>query len=338
MGHHAGLLDLNASTGVSSSARLTVKLALLLGTLCAALGACGSATAPHHRHRAPRRQAAKPAPRVTGATSPVTLPQLAGKLVIGVADNDTEFLSDPRFLALRIGFVRDEIPWNALLVPYDRERLATWLDAARRDKLTPLITFDRAAASLRHTLPSVAQFSALFEQFRAQYPWVTEFVTWNEANYYGEPTATHPRRVARYYLALRRDCPTCTVLAPDLLDITNRHYAAGEVAWAHELIHALGFEPPIWALNNYVGANSLDTATTERLLRAVTGDIWFVETAGIITEPNHAAAASEANLLHQASVDRFIVGPLAHLSMRIQRVYLYQWQLGSARDGWDSAL
>jgi hypothetical protein len=191
---------------------------------------------------------------------------------------------------------------------------------------------------VRYTLPSVAQFSTLFERFRAAYPWVTAFVTWNESNYYGEPTSTHPGRAARYYLALRRDCPSCTILAPDLLDITDRRYAVDEVKWAHQLIRALGFEPSIWALNNYVGANSLQTATTARLLAAVKGDIWFVETGGIVSEPHHAAAASAAVLAHQASVDRFILGPLAHLSPRIQRVYLYQWQLPSLQDSWDSAL
>ena len=103
-----------------------------------------------------------------------------------------------------------------------------------------------------------------------------------------------------YYLALRRDCPSCTILAPDLLDITDRRYAVNEVTWAHELIRALGFEPSIWALNNYVGANSLETGTTTRLLAAVKGDIWFVETAGIVSEPHHAGVASATNLSHQA--------------------------------------
>jgi hypothetical protein len=235
-------------------------------------------------------------------------------------------------------FVRDEIPWNALLIPYERERLAQWLDGARADHLTVLVTFDHAADPLRYTLPSVAEFSSLFRRFRAEYPWVTEFVTWNESNYYGEPTSTHPGRAARYYLALRRDCPSCTILAPDLLDITDRHYAVDEVKWAHQLIRALGFEPSTWALNNYVGANSLETGTTARLLAGVKGDVWFVETAGIVSEPHHAGVASATNLSHQASVDRFILGPLAHISPRIQRVYLYQWQLPAATAGWDSAL
>jgi hypothetical protein len=306
----------------------------LIGALCLTIAACGSTAPTPKRHREPPAPVTHPATPAARASSPAK----PAKLAIGLADNDTEFLTDRRFLALGIRFVRDEIPWNALLIPSERQRLTRWLDEARADHLTVLVTFDHAAPPLRYTLPTVEEFSTLFERFRATYPWVTEFVTWNESNYYGEPTSTHPARAARYYLALRRDCPSCTILAPDLLDITDRRYAVDEVKWARELIRALGFEPAIWALNNYVGANSLSTRTTARLLAAVRGAVWFVETAGIVSEPNRAAAATAANLAHQASVDRFILGPLAHLSPRIQRVYLYQWQLPGSDSGWDSAL
>ncbi len=313
---------------------MTRRRGLATTALCLLLGACGAGAAHHNRKVAPRPATTQPAAALPSAKPPASTPSLA----IGIADNDTAFLTDRRFLALRIRYVRDEIAWNALLVPYEHARLTLWLADAYADHLTPLITFDHAGGTLRHALPSVATFSALFQRFRHDYPWVTAFVTWNEANYYGEPTSTHPAVAARYYLALRKDCPTCTILAPDLLDITDRRYAVDEVRWARELIRALGFEPPIWALNNYVGANSLQTGTTERLLAAVKGDVWFVETAGIVSEPNHAQAASQATLAHQARVDRFILGPLAHLSRRIKRVYLYQWQLPSPLPGWDSAL
>jgi len=60
----------------------------------------------------------------------------------------------PPLLALRIGYVRDEIAWNALLIPYEHARLTTWLAEAYADHLTPLITFDHAGGTLRHVLPS----------------------------------------------------------------------------------------------------------------------------------------------------------------------------------------
>ena len=312
---------------------MTPRRGVLLTALCLALAACG-ASSNHPRARQPHGPTG--ASSAKGATSAAKRPSVATQ--IGLADNDTEFFSDPRFLALGIKLVRVEIPWNVLLVPFYSERLARWLDAARRDGLTPLITFDHAAPPLRRALPSVAQFSALFLELRRLYPWVTEFLTWNESNYYGEPTATRPGRVARYYVVLRHDCPSCTIVAPDVLDITDPRYALDEVRWVHEFIRALGFEPSIWALNDYVGANSLDPSTTERLLHAVTGEVWIAEVAGIVSEPSHAQAASQAVLLRQATVDRFILDRLARLSPRIKRVYLYQWQAASPRQGWDSAL
>ena len=198
---------------------MTRRRGLATTALCLVLAACGASAAHHNHKRLPRPAATRPAAPRPSARPPAHPPGPE----IGIADNNTAFLTDRRFLALRIGYVRDEIAWNALLIPYEHARLTTWLAEAYADHLTPLITFDHAGGTLRHVLPSVASFSALFERFRSEYPWVTAFVTWNEANYYGEPTSTHPAIAARYYLALRKDCPTCTILAPDLLAICTKH-------------------------------------------------------------------------------------------------------------------
>ncbi len=260
-------------------------------------------------------------------------------VTIGIGDNKTEFLTDPRFLALGITQVRDDVPWDVLEDPYARARLALWLSEARSDHLTVLISFDHSGMPGReHMLPSVAQYSRAFLQFRALYPWVTQFVTWDEANFFLEPTATDPGRAAAYYKTLERDCPNCTILAADLLDLDARQYAVPMVRWVDEFMRHVSAQPAYWGLNNYVGANSLDSASTQSLLDTVSGDIWFAETAGVISDGGHAVAATAARLYRQASVDRFILGPLADLSPRIQRVYLYEWNAQSTHDGWDSAL
>jgi hypothetical protein len=259
-------------------------------------------------------------------------------VTVGLGDNNTEFLTDPRFLALHITQVRDDVPWDVLEVPYASARLALWLSEARREHLTPLISFDRSGVpGLRRTLPSVAEYSRLFLEFHALYPWVKQFVTWDEANFFLEPTARHPRRAAEYYLALRRDCPSCTILAVDLLDL-NGDYGVPMVEWVREFLRYVPAQPAYWGLNNYVGANSLDAASTRALLSAVTGNIWFAETAGVISDGAHAVAATAARLERQAVVDRFILGPLASISPRIQRVYLYEWAAQTSHDDWDSAL
>ena len=54
-------------------------------------------------------------------------------------------------------------------------------------------------------------------KFRERYPWVRDYLTWNEANHCSQPTCRNPKRAAQYYLALRKHCraagsspPTCS--------------------------------------------------------------------------------------------------------------------------------
>jgi hypothetical protein len=266
-------------------------------------------------------------------------PALAGAHpAIGIADNNTLLFNDPRFLALGITDVRDDVPWNAVEIPGVASRLAAWLTGAQERGLTPLITFDHVIGNVRtqQHLPTVSQFSKAFLRFRADYPWVTEFETWDEANFYLEGTATDPKRAVQFYRVLRKDCPTCTILAPDLLDVPRSEgYPMG--SWARRFISLNHGQPAIWGLNNYVGANRLETGTTKDLLRAVKGQIWFTETGGIVARHNHSAVGFPENATHAAKVDRFILTKLAKLSPRIRRIYLYEWN-ASRGSGWDSGL
>jgi hypothetical protein len=217
--------------------------------------------------------------------------------------------------------------------------LAAWLADAQADGLTPLITFDHVVGSVRtqQKLPSVAQFSRAFLTFRKLYPWVKDFETWDEANFYLEGTAFSPQRAAQFYLALRKDCPSCTILASDLLDVPKTE-AVPMVHWVAEFIRYAHTQPAYWGLNNYFGANRLDAGTTERLLHAVKGKIWFAETGGIVRRDNGSTVGFTQGAQHAAKVDRFIFNTLARLSPRIQRVYLYEWNAQTAHDKWDSAL
>ncbi len=102
---------------------------------------------------------------------------------------------------------------------------------------------------------------------------------------------------------------------------------------------ALGYEPGIWGLHNYIGANRLSTASTRALLGTTRGEIWFTETAGVVARNNHSAHDFPESPAHAAKVTRFVFDRLAPLSGRIERVYLYQWNAGTRRrEPWDSAL
>jgi hypothetical protein len=258
--------------------------------------------------------------------------------LVGIGDQQPYMFTDPRFQALGIRYARLSIGWNALESRAQTRALTSWLRAARAAGVRPLISFEHSWMPGRFgRLPSVAQLGHQFRVLRARFPWVTEFATWNEADYCGQPTCHSPALVAAYYRELRSLCPGCRVLAAELLDEPNM------VAWARSFRAALGYEPGIWGLHNYIGANRLSSASTSALLRATSGQIWFTETGGLVARHNHSAHEFPETPAHAAAVTRFVFNRLARLSGRIARVYIYQWDVGphSRREGplpWDSAL
>jgi hypothetical protein len=264
----------------------------------------------------------------------LALPAGAAALVVGIGDQQPSMFHDPRFQALGIRYARLSIGWNALQSRSQTRALGAWLSAARADHVQPLITFEQSRTPGRHKqLPSPAQLGRQFQDLRARYPWVTDFATWNEADYCGQPTCHRPALVASYYTAMHRVCPGCDVLGAELLDEPNM------VAWVRRFRRALHREPSIWGLHNYIGANRLQTASTRALLNATHSQIWFTETGGLVARHNHSAHDFPESASHAAKVTRFVFARLARLSPRITRVYLYQWQAGSARhESWDSAL
>ena len=255
-------------------------------------------------------------------------------LAVGIGEQEPYMFADPRFQALGIRYARLSIGWNALESRAQAKALARWLGAAHADGVRPLISFEHSWIAGRHRrLPSAAQLGVQFRRLHARYPWVTDFATWNEANYCGQPTCHSPALVAAYYVQLRRACPTCDVLAAELLDVP------GMVAWVGEERRALGYEPGIWGLHNYLGANRLSTASTRALLGATHSQIWFTETGGVVARHNHSAHDFPESPAHAAAVTRFVFDRLARLSGRVARVYLYQWNAGTHhREPWDSAL
>jgi hypothetical protein len=264
----------------------------------------------------------------------LALPAGADGLIVGIGDQQPYMFHDPRFQALGIRYARLAIAWNALQNRSQARALSTWLAAARADRVRPLLTFEQSHLAGGHKLlPTPAQLARQFRALHARYPWVTDFATWNEADYCGQPTCRTPGRVAAYYRQMRGICPHCDLLGAELLDEPNM------VAWVRSFRRALHGEPAIWGLHNYIGANRLQTASTLALLHATRVPIWFTETAGLVARHNHSSHDFPESASHAAKVTSFVFDRLARLSRRIQRVYLYQWQAGTDRRApWDSAL
>jgi len=270
--------------------------------------------------------------------------------IVGIGDDKLDLFGDPKFLALGIRNVRYDMAWDALSVPSERTAVTRWMTAAKAHGLSVLVTIDhsrsviwrrvnghRKAFSQTRVLPSAARYVAAFRAFRARFPWVTQFATWDETNFYGEATYDKESLVASYYLGIRKACPTCTILAAEFLDVT-KHQAIPMATWAAQFIKDAHMQPAYWGLNNYEDANHLVTSGVRDLLGAVRGKIWLAETGGIVYRYAHPHAGFPQNAAHAAVADRFLLSTLAAVSPRIQRVYLYEWDARSPHDGWDTAL
>lgn len=264
-----------------------------------------------------------------GATPPPANP-LASPLV-GIADQKDAMFTDARFQALGLRYARYNVAWDALRTPWQVAELDSWLNLALSHGVDPLITFGPSRlAGQRRNWPSNAQFVAEFKAFRAKYPWITTFATWNEANFCGFGPCKEPQRVAGWWRALEVACPTCKVLAAEVLDQPSAPL------WVRAFIKAAHRRPAYWGLHNYLSANRLQTGRTQDFLAATkSGEVWFTETGGIVKRNNGSTVKLPEGTRHAASVTSFVFKRLATLSPRIKRVYLYQWS-SVAGTSWDS--
>lgn len=252
---------------------------------------------------------------------------------IGIGEQHPQLFTQQRFHDLGIEHVRFIVAWDAFKSPWQLAELDAYMQAAHAADVKVLLGFGRSRDLTNRRLPSVRVYEREIRKFRGRYPEVKEWLTWNEANHCSQPTCRNPRRAAQYYLALRRLCRGCTVLAASVLDSSNM------AKWVGDFQEAAGRNRKfIWGLHNYIDANLFRTRGTRALLKATKGDIWFTETGGIIKRNNNSTLKLPESTRHAAKATSFVFR-LAGLSPRIKRVYLYHWAPApTTRQTWDSAL
>lgn len=259
-------------------------------------------------------------------------PASASALVIGIADQKPDMFADPLFKSLGVGYARVAVSWDAMEHGWETGEVDAWMNGAREAGVQPLVGFGHSRVD-RRKLPTPARFKYDFRLFRERYPWVTTFAAWNEANHCGEPTCHRPQLVASYYRSMVRECPRCTILGAELLDMPNM------ASWVDAYRKHLGRKrsPRYWGLHNYIDANRLRTTGTKTLLKHTTGQIWFTETGGIVRRRNRVKVSFPESSAHAAVATRWVFEKLVPLSRRITRVYLYHWNAARG-DNWDSGL
>jgi hypothetical protein len=257
---------------------------------------------------------------------------------VGIGDQQANTFKSRAWKRLGLSDARYLTPWDTLQDPRQRGLLDSWMAAARASHTRVLIGLGHSLRSQKRarTLPSLHQFTTQFRALHARYPWVRDWLPWNEANSPGGLTEHRPARAAQYYDAMVRNCRGCRIAAADVLDIP------GMDAWITRFRRAVHHKPRVWGLHNYVDANHLRTTSTRRFLALTrSGQVWFTETGGLVLR--RAYKGRRVVRTYRYGIKRAARATaqalrLACLSPRITRVYLYEFQAPNPVTSWDSGL
>jgi hypothetical protein len=251
------------------------------------------------------------------------------KPLLGIADQKPSTFHDTRLEALKLGHARVYMPWDVLVDKNTLPLMDAWFEGAKADGMQPLVTISRSRIPSRVSInPTPGQLAGEFKKWRKRWPGQVDNVsTWNEAN-----LGKKPELVASWWLALRKACPTCTVLGADLLD------EPGVLTWATRFVAAAKRAPAIWGLHAYNDANTFQTTITKALLKSLKGDFWITETGGVASRVKPIYKFKSCGVAHQTKATKYLLKQIAGLSPRIKRIYIFTWGLGDNSASFDSAL
>jgi hypothetical protein len=254
-------------------------------------------------------------------------------VVVGMGDQKPSSFADARLRALGLRYARLIVPWDA--ATSEPGAVDAWLAAVAAAGMAPHVAFEHlrtdACPGRPCVVPTQAQYGAAVRRFVARFPQVKTYTTWNEANHAGQPVASRPEAVAGYYDQLVAACPSCTVVAGDVLD--SGSYAN----WLRRFLAASSTTPRLWGLHDYGDVTYGTTTGVDTVLSLVPGSLWVEETGGIVTLRNSAGRTTFATTEAGAAtaVDRAFA--IAAARPRVTRMYVYEW-MAFAGDPFDAGL
>ncbi len=250
---------------------------------------------------------------------------------IGIGEQNPSFFDDERWQKLKAPHARLVVAWDALESDWETAEIDAWMAAAARVGAKPLVTFGHARGTRIRHLPTRDEFASEFRAFMRRYPDQKRFQVWNEANHGTQPTHDRPDRAARYYDAMKLNCPDCTIAAPSVLDMNNM------LEWIREFRRVARRKIRIWSIHNHLDANRGRSLGTRKLLRHTKGRLWFTETGGIVRRYIDGRRRRGYNRRNAVRATKRVF-KLARLSPRVRRVYFYHWIApDERRPRWDSA-
>lgn len=254
--------------------------------------------------------------------------------LVGVADNNAPMFYDSKYQALGGKISRRITPYDFYQDPVQLGRMDAWMKGAANAGIDPLISFEHSY-TYPTKLPTVAEYAEALKFALQRYPNLKTVSPWNEANHKSQPTVNNPKRAAQYFNITKIICPSCKIVAADVLDQKNM------IPWLTKF-QKYAKKPKIWGLHSYTDTNGGKTwkkSTTKAFLAKVKGEVWLTEVGGIVAF-NYKYGYNEA----RASKATVAALNLGLKSPRIKRIYLYCW-FGSLSPGhgtfpyiWDSGM
>jgi len=252
---------------------------------------------------------------------------------IAFSDNNASTLLDTRFQATGIKRVRKIVPYDDVLNGGRRlAELDAWFATAQAQGIEPLVSFYRSYRGKKR-LPTVAGYRRHFKAFRARYPWVRNFSTFNEANFpAAQPTGNFPKRTAQFYRAARKECSggRCLVLTNDFRADGSKHAAR----WLKIFKRHMGPGPHTWGLVSHPDINRRSFKRTRQFLRSTRGNVWAVEVGAV----NFFGRGLRPSISRQTKAMRFLMTRYPRVSRRLKRMYVYHWRAAKGNTLWDSGL
>ena len=263
---------------------------------------------------------------------------------VGIADQNAAMFDSPRFEALNIKRVRYLVPYDWHRYGFQVAELTHFMDRAQAEGIEVLVHFTakrgcytdgRYSRSRSCRAPKVKTFRKGFKRFRAKFPHARTFGIWNEANHVSQPVFRKPKLAARYFLAARSACRSCTLVAADVLDGSTLE------SWLGRFLRVAKGKARIFGLHNYGDVNRRRIIGTTRMLRTVPGQVWLTETGGILAFP----PAFKRDQKRQARATKYMFKLTdrydtrrSGMRSRITRLYNYQWTGKPKNSGFDAGL
>jgi hypothetical protein len=245
---------------------------------------------------------------------------------VGISDQNAFMFDQPLFQRAALTHARYFVAWNAARHPAQLRAAEDYVRRARQSGISVLVhisTDDLRPG--RGTLPRPATYRREVGRLvRALRPLgVTEWGVWNEANHPSQPTWRHPERAAAYFVQMRAICRGCTIVALDVLDLSD---VAGYVNRFYDALpRGARSAARLVGIHNYSDVNRRTTKGTRTIMAAVRrhtrARFWLTETGGIV-ELGRTFRCSPSRAANRTS---YLFSLLHRYRHEIDRAYVYNW-------------